>query len=765
MFCLFKWKKGVDNNIPEEFSSFYVSVYTILPSTTTLINFLKSLKKLLIMERGKPFFKNLGKALIMSASALQFCGTLSAATELPPLSSPLVSRRAALVGVLSPTTRYGAATPTIPEPASASFSTGVGALPAIRGVGFSKSPEHSESTGGVDFKLSRVALLSPTALSSVVIDKDEVSSSSHSTGVGSKGLMERAVEILMRQLGLKLPEVAPEHEVERQSIDVTYHTVIGACLGTLNDFRDAAGIVDLQSGLLIYCNTAMQSIFGLLQKELMFRLLTDFFVLEEEEKAPFLEGIRTILKHGQVTSGKKNFRYSGNITGWLYNGATTRQNRLEYTISHLRLPSCLDHITQENQLSTIFLRHYEPEYQLGLDARIADSVFANCPLGIVRADFYGMIKDANPATLFMFNLSRQRILGQNVTIFMPEGLRQSHNLFLEAFRRRIAVKPDYSSKIVNNNRVGGHSFFTTKTWDGRTLNITLDVRVIDQALVAFIRDNEALVLGDVYRQALVKNSFPPMLARKYFADKVPDSKEGLQIEVNKKAVMSIDLVNSTEKFAEYSARDHYQIMNAYLSELDKVVALFQGVTIKHTGDGLLAIFDPIYKEKDFAKFAGLCALACLGTANEWNKRSPFPLKTDDGKFYLTRIGVCSGDFLISVVGQSSHLADIDVMGQTVVTACRLQAVAEPGTAAIDPHTYQLAKIGTTKKGLLKDQFVKVTLDSPLKGLTLEGMPALYRSISDKLTPEIVKAIREKGAALVEEAAESAERLAALHEGI
>ncbi|MEI6628330.1 MAG: PAS domain-containing protein, partial [Alphaproteobacteria bacterium] len=483
-------------------------------------------------------------------------------------------------------------------------------------------------------------------------DRDETSSCAGlSTSSLPEGisLMERSVDLLIKKLGISLPEIPlEEHEVAQQkAICSTYKTAIAACLGILDSASDAVGIIDLQTGLLIYCNAPMQSIFGRLRKDLMFRLIFDFLNFKEEQRATFLEGIRTILHHGQsqqrAIGARGIFKHSSNVMGLFYDGLTSRPNCLEYTVSMLKLADFLGIPVPEHHLGTIFFRHYKPEYQLGLDARVAESVFAHCPLAIVRADFYGVIQDLNHAALVMFNLAKERTIGQNVTIFMPQALRASHHHFLAAFREKIKVKPSYNSPIVNNDRAFGERILTTDTWDGRTLSITLGVRVIDETLVAYIRDRNTLVLGEEYRQAQIKNSFPPKLVRKYFSSAIPDSKEGLRVSITEKAVMSIDLVDSTAKFSECSAEEHFRIMNFFLSELDKIISTYQGVTIKHTGDGLLAIFDPIYKEKDFAKFAVLCASSCLVKAKELSQKPPMPPRPGEGDFFSSRIGVSTSN--------------------------------------------------------------------------------------------------------------------------
>jgi class 3 adenylate cyclase/PAS domain-containing protein len=582
------------------------------------------------------------------------------------------------------------------------------------------------------------------------------SGSSHSL-LGCGSLIERSTEMLMQKLGVVLPEEFGDVEECQRRIRSAYKTVIAAYLGTFDILTDAVGIVDLQTGLLLYCNNQMQSVFGFLKRELMFRLITDFLHLPESEKISFLEGLKEILHHGQsqqFVRHRGTFRHTSNVTGVFFDGLERKPVTLEYTASLLKLDASLG-VSADCALAAITFRNYEPLYQLALDARVAESVFANCPLAIVRADFFGRILDLNTAALTMFNLARVPTIGQNVSIFMPKSLRASHDHFLRVFREKIKARPcGYSSSIVNNTGTFNSRKLTTVTWDGKDMEITLDVRIIDDTLVAYLRDCNAMVLGDEHRRAQVKNSFPSMLSEKYFASGVPDSKEGLRVAVRNKAVMRIDLVDSTEKFLDCTAEEHLQIINSFLSKLDVIIADFQGVTIKHTGDGVLAIFDPIHKAESFARSATLCAASCLHAAKELSKDSPVLSQPARRDFFSIRVGVGTGDFMVAMVGTSEHIIDVDVIGKVVNLASRLEAATLPNTLAIDHETYQAAKVATTS-GPLRGLFSEVKLDAPLKGTTTN---AYYCLSVDRLVPEIISAIEETKDDLKESALAYRERL-------
>ena len=92
--------------------------------------------------------------------------------------------------------------------------------------------------------------------------RDEASSCtgfSTSSLSGAGSLMERSVGVLMKKLGVELldPPVDGGDVAHQRATSVAYKAAIAACLGALDSMIDAVGIIDLQTGLLIYCNTPM----------------------------------------------------------------------------------------------------------------------------------------------------------------------------------------------------------------------------------------------------------------------------------------------------------------------------------------------------------------------------------------------------------------------------------------------------------------------------------------------------------------------------
>ena len=74
-----------------------------------------------------------------------------------------------------------------------------------------------------------------------------------------------------------------------------------------------------------------------------------------------------------------------------------------------------------------------------------DQIFNTIPDGIVTIDQHGLIQSVNPAVISMFGFTQAEMLGQNVSMLMPDPYRQEHDAYLhryqqDAIRRVIGIR-------------------------------------------------------------------------------------------------------------------------------------------------------------------------------------------------------------------------------------------------------------------------------------------------------------------------------------
>ena len=129
-------------------------------------------------------------------------------------------------------------------------------------------------------------------------------------------------------------------------------------------------------------------------------------------------------------------------------------------------------------------------------------------------------------------------------------------------------------------------------------------------------------------------------------------------------VLFADLVGSTQLYERVGDSSAFELVDRCLKELNRAVEGRGGQVVKHTGDGLMAIF----AQADQAADAAVCMHQALRE-----------LPSTPGQRLAVRIGFHSG----SVIASSG-----DVFGETVNFAARLVELASPGRALTTVETYQ-----------------------------------------------------------------------------
>lgn len=148
------------------------------------------------------------------------------------------------------------------------------------------------------------------------------------------------------------------------------------------------------------------------------------------------------------------------------------------------------------------------------------------------------------------------------------------------------------------------------------------------------------------------------------------------------AIMSVDMVGSTELAGGTDPATYTRVMGAITTELSRVVPLFHGHVLKYTGDGLIAYFRaPNFIGKN--DLAIDCAIALLRVVRSaidpaLQERGMSPIEL--------RIGLDSGSASIVTLGDPSTKQQKDILGLTVSLACKIQTQAAAGAIALGDET-------------------------------------------------------------------------------
>lgn len=147
-----------------------------------------------------------------------------------------------------------------------------------------------------------------------------------------------------------------------------------------------------------------------------------------------------------------------------------------------------------------------------------------------------------------------------------------------------------------------------------------------------------------------------------------------------------DLVGFTpisERLDPEEARD---MQGAYFAAMSTQIDRYGGTVEKYAGDAILALFGAPLAHEDDAERAVLCALgmqaAIEAVATAARERWEVEPKI--------RVGVNTGE-VISGTWRASGRQDVAVTGDSLNTAARIQAVAEPGEVLVGTETMRLTR--------------------------------------------------------------------------
>lgn len=147
---------------------------------------------------------------------------------------------------------------------------------------------------------------------------------------------------------------------------------------------------------------------------------------------------------------------------------------------------------------------------------------------------------------------------------------------------------------------------------------------------------------------------PTGALRRIFVKPEPGSAELFEM-----TVMFTDIRDSTQLILRESARNYFSQLNSILANQAQLIRSFDGMVVKTTGDGLLAVFEGAAR----CHLSLKCALAIQQSAQ--SKNTP------------VGIGISDGLVLTGILGTAEHF-HFDVIGSNVHLAARLCAKAGQG---------------------------------------------------------------------------------------
>ncbi|MCX7682125.1 MAG: AAA family ATPase [Anaerolineae bacterium] len=178
-------------------------------------------------------------------------------------------------------------------------------------------------------------------------------------------------------------------------------------------------------------------------------------------------------------------------------------------------------------------------------------------------------------------------------------------------------------------------------------------------------------------------------------------------------VLMADITGSTDLLEQLGTEAWVELMNRVFHILESEIYRYGGEVNQFRGDGLVAFFGASSAHEDDPERAVLAGLAMQRALAAYTAEL-----SDRGIALRLRVGINTGEVIVTSVGNSRQHSEDTAMGEAVALAARLEAAAEPGTVLVGENTYRL----------VRSQFEW----QPLGTLSLRGISqpvAVYRPIA------------------------------------
>jgi class 3 adenylate cyclase/energy-coupling factor transporter ATP-binding protein EcfA2 len=152
-------------------------------------------------------------------------------------------------------------------------------------------------------------------------------------------------------------------------------------------------------------------------------------------------------------------------------------------------------------------------------------------------------------------------------------------------------------------------------------------------------------------------------------------------------VILADVADSTALLEQMGSEAWVEMMNRVFQLIETEIYRFGGRVDQFRGDGLVAFFGATSAHEDDPERAVLAGLAMQETIKAYATR----LAEDKEIRLRLRVGVNTGQVIVTSIGDSRQHREDTVMGEAVALAQRMEIAAEPGAVLVSENTYALVE--------------------------------------------------------------------------
>lgn len=219
-------------------------------------------------------------------------------------------------------------------------------------------------------------------------------------------------------------------------------------------------------------------------------------------------------------------------------------------------------------------------------------------------------------------------------------------------------------------------------------------------------------------------NFPEAEPAPAAVDGVPETGRyaGRQLEGERRVatIIMTDVQGSTDLLSKLGTEAWVELMNRIFQLMEAEIYRLDGRVDQFRGDGLVAFFGTAVAHEDDPERGVLAAMAMQKATLDFAAE----LYELEGISLSLRIGVNTGEVIVTNVGNALTYSEDTAMGEAIALAARMEQAAEPGTVLVSENTYYMTE----------QQFEW----QPLGQITVKGIAQpvrVYRPLAARISPE------------------------------
>lgn len=220
----------------------------------------------------------------------------------------------------------------------------------------------------------------------------------------------------------------------------------------------------------------------------------------------------------------------------------------------------------------------------------------------------------------------------------------------------------------------------------------LDFRIPEEGTPDFARLNRTFnqMVKSLHLAKRMENAFGSYVSEEILEQiRNQHGEANLEPTLRMATVFFADIRGFTSMSERINPKQLLAVLNRFYEEVASVVQEHHGFLVQYIGDAVVVVFNGPMEQPNHADMAAACAVDVQRAVARLNDLKLFPEAGD----LKIGIGVASGPMVAGNLGDSAHLLQYTVLGDTVNQAARITGLTPPGAVYVNQRNAEMIDPG------------------------------------------------------------------------